>query len=101
MPVRWTERARTDLLAIGRFIASDSRSAARRWVARLKERARQAAKAPAGGRLVPELERNDIREVTEGNYRIVYRVTPRAIYVLTVFEGHRTLRLETPPEEPS
>jgi plasmid stabilization system protein ParE len=87
--VRWSLRARRDLLEIGRFIARDDRSAARRWVERLRERARQAAAVPRAGRRVPELERDDVREVLQGNYRIVYRVRDRAIEVLTVFEAHR------------
>lgn len=93
MAIRWSRRATTDLLEIGRYIAKDSRGAARQWVARLKDRATAAAKTPRAGRQVPELARDDIREVIEGSYRIVYRVLPRAIEVLTVFEGHRTLRM--------
>jgi plasmid stabilization system protein ParE len=33
-----------------------------------------------------------LRELVIGNYRIVYRRTPSAVVVLTVFEGHRLLR---------
>jgi addiction module RelE/StbE family toxin len=89
MRLRWTERARRDLLAIGRYIARDNPAAARQWVERLRERARQAAVAPLAGRVVPELQRDDIREVFLRTYRIVYRVREEAIDVLTVFEGHR------------
>jgi toxin ParE1/3/4 len=87
--IRWTRQAAQDLQAIGDFIASDSPGAARRWVARLQERARHAAPAPFSGRRVPELEREDVREVILGGYRIVYRVFPDFIHILTVFEGHR------------
>jgi addiction module RelE/StbE family toxin len=89
MRLRWTERARRDLLAIGRYIARDNPAAARQWVERLRERARQAAVAPLAGRVVPELQRDDICEVFLRTYRIVYRVREEAIDVLTVFEGHR------------
>lgn len=88
----WTERAATDLLAIGDSIAQDDPRAARRWVGRLRQRARAAATMPNSGRVVPELGRPDIREVILRNYRIVYRVVKRGIVVLTVFEGHRLLR---------
>ena len=83
-----------DLIAIGRYIAQDNRVAARRWVARLKERANEAAKMPHSGRQVAELVRNDVREVVEGNYRIVYRTDAKVFEVLTVFEGHRSIRLD-------
>jgi plasmid stabilization system protein ParE len=45
---------------------------------------------------VPELERDDVREVLQGSYRIVYLVGERAIEVLTVFEAHRLF----PPGRP-
>ncbi len=47
---------------------------------------------------MPELRRDDIREVLLETYRIVYRVRKDAIDVLTVFEGHRLLRSEHMPE---
>ncbi|MDA8020345.1 MAG: type II toxin-antitoxin system RelE/ParE family toxin [Thermoanaerobaculia bacterium] len=90
--LRWTHRSRRDLLEIGRFIARDKPGAARRWVARLRRRAQQAAEYPDSGRIVPELGRDDLREVVERGYRIIYRISDREIHVLTVFESHRLLR---------
>ena len=91
MKVALTRGALQDLIDIGRFVASDDPAAARRLTARLKTRANRAARFPYAGRIVPEFEREDIREFVEGNYRIVYRVLRRHIHVLTVFEGHRRL----------
>jgi plasmid stabilization system protein ParE len=51
--------------------------------------ARQVVEQPQAGRQVPELERTDIREIIERNYRIVYRIINDEVVVLTVFEGHR------------
>jgi addiction module RelE/StbE family toxin len=96
MKLRWSDRAREDLKEIGRFIARDSRDAARRWVSRLRRRAAKAASAPASGRMVPELAKPEIREVLLGNYRIVYQVTGRTVTIVTVFEAHRLLRLIEP-----
>ena len=39
--------------------------------------------------MVPQLHREDIREVFLHTYRIVYRVREQTIDVLTAFEGHR------------
>lgn len=89
MKLLWTDRARRDLLDIGRFIARDNPRAARAWVERLRERARRAAEIPLAGRVVPERADQEVREVIVRNYRIVYRVFEDAIHVLTVFEGHR------------
>ena len=92
MKRRWTARARRALEEIERVIAADDALAARAWIERLRARARTAAAFPGSGRVVPELGRDDLREALMGAYRIVYRVRPEAIYVLTVFEGHRQLR---------
>ena len=91
MKLRWTLNARDDLRRIRRYIARDKPDAAKRWVQRLRERARKAASMPHAGRVVPEFDRDDIREVIVGNYRIVYRVRATEVLVLTVFESHKLL----------
>jgi len=87
--VLWTEQAFARLAEIETYIAADDPTIARRFVARLIERASRLAKAPHMGRSVPELPESKLRELIEGNYRIVYRVRGKTIQVLTVFEGHR------------
>ena len=89
--LRWTLRAQSDLLEIARFIARDNPDAARRWVAMLRKRARAAARMPRAVRRVPELGRDDVREVVVRRYRIVYQLSPDGIVVLVVFESHRQL----------
>ena len=89
MKLLWTDRSRKDLLAIRRYIARDNPETAKTWVEKLRANARRAAKAPTAGRIVPELGQAHIREVLQGNYRIVYRITRNAIEVVTVFEGHK------------
>jgi toxin ParE1/3/4 len=97
--VRWSLRSRRDLLEIGRFISRDDPLAARRWVERLRERARAAAAVPLAGRKTPEFDREDIREVLLRTYRIIYRVREGEIQVLTVLEGRRLLGSEVQGEE--
>ena len=92
--VRWSLRAASDLLEIGAFIAADDPIAARRWLERLRPRTKVAGVAPYAGRVVAELNRQDVREVFLRSYRIVYQVLPREIAVLTVFEGHRRFALD-------
>jgi len=91
MKVRWTRRARADLLEMGRYIARDKPSAARRWVELLRQCARTASKQPRAGRKVPELGRDDLREVLVGSYRIVYEIHQEEIRILTIFEGDHLL----------
>lgn len=89
MNLFWTETAKEDLRAIKHYISEDNPAAAKQWIERLKKRARNALYAPYSGRKVPELLKDDIRELIEGNYRIVYQVFENHLVVLTVFESHR------------
>lgn len=98
MKIRWMPQALLDLNAIRRFIARDDPAAARRWIARLRERALAAASAPRAGRVVPELGNPAVREVFLRTYRIVYRILDDELHVLTVFEGHRLLRPDDLPD---
>lgn len=91
LPLFWTRRAVEDLDTVGQYIAADDPEAARRWVLELMATAKRASRVPLAGRRVPELARDDIREVLLRSYRIVYRVTDERVDVLTVFEGHRRL----------
>ncbi len=89
LPISWTDRALSDLDNIGDYITRESEAAAHRGVNRLVAAAEQAAPAPLAGRRVPELGRDDIREILLPTYRIVYLVTNERLVVLTLFEGHR------------
>jgi len=86
--VLWTERARQDLYAIGDYIALDNPAAAARFISALMGRTAVLADTPLIGRVVPEADRKDIRELIHGNYRIVYRLLEHEAHILTVFEGH-------------
>ena len=94
MKVVWTEQAWGRLLEIERFIARDDASAATRLVDKLIDRGDSLKEHPRRGRRLPELPESGLRELIVDNYRIVYRRTPKAVEVLTVFEGHRLLRLD-------
>ena len=44
---------------------------------------------PSRGRVLPELDREDVRELIKENYRIVYRMLKEAVDTLTLFEAHK------------
>jgi plasmid stabilization system protein ParE len=50
---------------------------------------RVCAQFPELGRVVPEVGRAEIREIIFRGYRVVYRVAPRLVEVLTVRHGKR------------
>ena len=90
MTLRWTLKAQRDLLEIGSPLAQEDPELGRRWVERLRKRARASLADPYGGRRVPELGRDEVREVFPSRtYRIVYRAIDDEIHVLTVFRRHR------------
>ncbi len=88
---RWAARAMRDLEQIATYIARDNPKAAREWVANLRKTAEDAARMPMSARIVPEIQRDDVREVFLRSYRIVYGVRDDHILVLTVFGGGRQL----------
>ena len=92
--VRWSMRALRDLDRIAAYIAQDNPKAARRWVAQLRETALKAAHMPKAARVVPEIRREDVREVFLRSYRIVYGVRDDHIFVYTVFGGGKGLMEE-------
>jgi plasmid stabilization system protein ParE len=92
MKVTWTEQAWERLLGIERFVARDDPRAAARLVDKLIDRGDALTKHPERGRRLPELPESGLRELIVDSYRLVYRRTPKAVEVLTVFEGHRLLR---------
>ena len=47
-------------------------------------RSRQIGKFPHSGRKVPDYDRDDVRELIEGSYRLVYRIGVDHVDVLTV-----------------
>jgi len=44
---------------------------------------------PELGRIVPEVGRAEVREILFREYRVVYRLRPRLVEVLTVRHGRR------------
>lgn len=58
-------------------------------VDRLTRRSQQIAHAPLSGRRVPEYELDQIREIIEGPYRIIYHIKPEQIDILAVIHGSR------------
>jgi|SRR3990172_6115594 len=94
MEVYWTDRARLRLKEVYDFIARDQPVNATRWVDRLIKRGDSIGDQPWAGRRVPEYEDDTIREVFQGDYRIIYEITSSRIHVLTVRHGSQLLPLQ-------
>ena len=89
--VRWTPQAADDLQAIHDFIARDSPRYARAEVERILAAIDQLEIFPNCGRIVPEYKREDVREVIEQPYRLVYKRQREAVVVLMIFRASRNI----------
>jgi toxin ParE1/3/4 len=87
MKVHWTDTAEGHLDAIYAYIAQESPEYARRMVDRLTRRSQQIAEFPFSGHRVPEYDVDQIREVIEGSFRIIYHIKADQIDVLAVIHG--------------
>lgn len=94
MNLVWSREAGENLVDTEEFVARDSVERAIRFVDALIDHTETIlAENPRSGRSVPEIGNTDIRELIYRGYRIVYRLKGDALEILTVFEGHRLLRL--------
>ena len=91
MRVDWTAQAKRRLRLIHDYIAQDAPLVADQVTQRLLLRSRQLGDLPYLGREVPEYQREDLREVLERPYRIIYRILPNRIDVITVMHYRQLL----------
>lgn len=91
MRVLWTDAAIAQLHAIYNYVATTSPEYALRLIDRLTKRSVQIATFPFSGRMVPEYELNEIRQVLEGSYRIIYLIkdSDKQIEVLAIIHMAR------------
>lgn len=89
--VVWTELALEDLKGIAEHIAKDSIVYAERFGIRVVEAPRCLVQFPRCGRIVPEFEEENIRELIYGSYRIIYLVKEEVCYVVAVIHGSRDI----------
>jgi plasmid stabilization system protein ParE len=91
MKITWSPLAVARVREAAQYIARDNPGAARSWVESVFQRVAQLTAFPTSGRVVPELGREDVRELIHGNYRIIYRMEKKAVLILTVRHGKRLL----------
>jgi len=91
MRVVWTARAKARLRQIYNYIAQDQPLNADRVIDRITLRARQLGEQPRSGRMVEHYQHDDIRELIERPYRIIYLVLPDRVEILTIRDTRRVL----------
>ena len=91
--IRWTELALEDLRAIHEYISKDSIIYADKFIEKLLLRIEQLETHENSGRIVPEFENETIRELIEGNYRIIYKLAMSQVFIVRLHHAAQLLRV--------
>jgi toxin ParE1/3/4 len=90
--VKWTSLAISDLNGIYSYISINSAKYAKIQVLRIRNKIKILRKYPLAGKPVKEYENSSYRELTEGRYRIIYKLTHKnQIDILTIHHSARML----------
>ena len=73
------------------YIAQDSRPAAERLLIQALEAASSLDVFSERGRVVPELDQPNIRQLLVHRYRLIYEVTPDEVQILAFVHGARRI----------
>jgi addiction module RelE/StbE family toxin len=89
----WTEISIHDLKEIHDYIAEDSVKYAAITTLKIYQRVQEIIANPYFGRIVPEFNNRFVRELIEGNYRIIYRIkNEMQVDILRVYHAARLLK---------
>ncbi len=94
MKIIWSPLAIERASEISDYITQDNPSAALKWLETIFVKVEQLEASPEIGRIVPETNNKEIRELIYGNYRIIYRVETKQISILTIRHGKQILPIE-------
>lgn len=104
MKIVWSPLAVERAHEAATLIAADRPEAALHWLERLFEVTDRLAMFPESGRVVPEIGLPDFREVVYRKaYRVIYRVEPTRVSILTIRNFAQVLderELGSIPESP-
>jgi plasmid stabilization system protein ParE len=87
----WTDDGIKSFEDIVQYIANDSTYYASEFAKMILSSIENLAEFPRAGRIVPEYKNPNLREIIYQNYRIVYKISGNAIYLLLVIHGSRLL----------
>ena len=89
--LRWSEEALEDIDSIATYIEKDSPVYAKAVVTKIFEKVEILSGFSQLGRIVPELNSDDIRELFIYSYRLIYRIDEYTILIVAVIHGKRLI----------
>jgi toxin ParE1/3/4 len=94
MKIIWSPLAVDRASEIVDYIVRDKPSSAEKWINTAFSKVEQLKSSLEIGRILPEIKDNQFRELIYGNYRIIYRIEKKQIFVLTIRHGKQILPIE-------
>lgn len=91
MKIIWQPLALERVNEIIDLIARERPLAAEQWAVGLFDLVERLQQSPKRGRVVPEVGREQIRELLYRNHRVIYRLDPDSVSILTVRYARRLL----------
>jgi addiction module RelE/StbE family toxin len=89
--VIWSELSIEDLRSIFDYISIDSPYYAGIQIDRIVNRTEQLIEFPQSGRVVPEFNNESLRELIEGNYRIVYQLVNETVEIVRIHHASKKI----------
>ncbi len=94
MKIIWSPLSIDRATEIAGYISLDNPTAAQKWIDTIFEKVESLKTSSRIGRIVPEIERKEIREILYGNYRVIYRIEKTSISILTIRHGKQILPVD-------
>lgn len=94
MKITWSSLAVERASEIVDYIAQDKPLAAYKWIHTVFSKVYSLRSNPELGRIVPEINDRQFRELIYGNYRIVYHIGTKQIPILTIRHGKQILPID-------
>lgn len=89
MKVVWSPLAEQRAVEAVDFISADRPQTAAAWLEELIERAANLDRFARRGRVVPEIELPEYREIFHAPYRVIYRIRESSVEILTLRHWRR------------
>ena len=89
--IAWSFHATDDLRALAEFIGKDSVFYAAAFTLEIMEASRSLKDFSERGRIVPEFDTPNIRELFIKDYRLIYLVEETRVVILGLIHGRRNL----------
>ncbi|HMZ34770.1 MAG TPA: type II toxin-antitoxin system RelE/ParE family toxin [Chitinophagales bacterium] len=94
--IKWLKSAKDDLKEIYDYVAFDSKRYARLQVEKIRDKTEILRTQIKAGKINEEINQESVREIIEGNYRIIYRIIAKdEVHILMVHHGARDLTRRT------